>query len=74
MAKIKHRDVGAGVETAEEWMDEDLHELVLDESIDNGMLVVSNPPSGFYKVTNIYCTKVGDTYELIVNHENIPQP
>jgi hypothetical protein len=55
-------------------MDEDLHELVLDESIDNGMLVVSNPPSGFYKVTNIYCTKVGDTYELVVNHENIPQP
>ena len=68
MAKIKHIDVGEQLDSTE-WVSEDTHEV-----IGGGEIVPSNPPSGYYKVTNIYVRKIGASYKLVVQHENIPEP
>lgn len=46
MAKVRHANVGEGIETLEEWMGENLHEV-----IDGGEIIPSNPPSGYMVLT-----------------------
>ena len=69
MAKIKHINVGTGIETLEEWMNVDVHELTED-----GELIVSAPPSGFHKIYGIYAKKTGEVYQLFMVVENEPEP
>lgn len=69
MAKITHANVGTGIETLEEWMGENIH--ALDEG---GDIVVSNPPSGYHKIYNIYARKIGAKYHLTIDVENEPEP
>ena len=71
MAKIIHTNVGVGIETLEEWMDEDIHELTEDG---DGNIVPSFPPSGFYKITNMYMYKVGAKFMLRIFHKDTPEP
>lgn len=68
MAKIIHTNPGVGIETAEEWMGEDMHEL--DE---DGELIVTNPPSGYYKVYGIYMTKIEEKYFPVFVHSDTPE-
>lgn len=68
MVKVRHIDVGEGIETLEEWMDESLHEL-----IEGGKIVESNPPSTFHKIYNIYAKKVGVKYQLVMVVESDPE-
>jgi len=69
MAKIKHINVGTGIETLEEWMGESIHELTED-----GELIVSNPPSTYYKIYNIYAKKTGDKWHLMMQVDEDPEP
>ncbi len=68
MAKITHTNVGEGIETLEEWMHEDTH--ALDE---DGELIVSNPPSTYYKVYGIYMKKIGNKYCPVFVHSDTPE-
>lgn len=73
MAKIKHVDFNTIATTPQErhlsvfLVDEDFHEVV-----GGGEVIPTNPPEGRYKVTNLYCVKDGDTYKLVVEHEDAP--
>ena len=71
MADFKHKTVGTQL-TQAEFEDTVLHEI--DGLTAGGVLVISNPPSGYYKVVNLYCEKVGASYKLVVVHEDTPQP
>ena len=66
MSNIKHISVGEELNSVE-WASEDTHELV-----GGGEIVPTDPPSGYYKVTNLYCVKVGNAYKLVVEHEDTP--
>ncbi len=68
MAKIIHTNVGVGVETLEEWMGEGIHEL--DE---DGELIVSNPPSTYYKCYGLYMKKIGSKYYPVFVHSDTPE-
>ncbi len=70
MAKIRHANVGTGVETLEEWMGDDIHEI----DTDTGVLLISIPPSGFHKIYNIYAYKTGEQLHLKIDYEEIPEP
>ena len=68
---FKHKSVGTQL-TQAEFEDLELHEL---DGVQFGNIVVkSEPPSGYYKVVNIYCEKVGSIYKLVVDHETDPEP
>jgi len=69
MAKIKHANVGTGVETLGEWMGEDLHTV----DTEDGILLVSVPPSGYHKIYNLYAEKTGEKYHLKMDYEEIPE-
>lgn len=71
MAKIIHTNVGVGIETLEEWMGEDIHEVNVNN---DGVLLVSIPPSGKHKIYNIYAVKTGGKYHLEMDVENTPEP
>ena len=68
---FKHKSVG-GELTQAEFEGLDLHEL--DGVLFGNIVIVSKPPSGYYKVVNLYCEKVGATYQLVVEHEDVPEP
>jgi len=68
MAKIVHTNVGTGIETLDEWMGQDIHELA-----EGGKIVISEPPSGFHKIYNIYAKKTGDIYHLMMVVETEPE-
>jgi len=36
--------------------------------------VTSRPPSGSYRVYNIYLNKVGENYLIVMDHEDVPEP
>ena len=61
MSKIVHTNVGEGIETLEEYMSEDMHELT-----EEGELILSAPPSGYHKIYGIYAKKVGAKYHLVM--------
>ena len=65
--KIVHTNVGTGIETLTEWMG-DIHELT-----EGGDIIISNPPSGFHKIYNIYAKKIGDKYHLMVDVNTEPE-
>lgn len=67
--KIVHANVGTGIETLEEWMHEDTHELA-----EGGILIVSEPPTGFHKVYGIYAKKTGENYHFVMVVETEPEP
>ena len=68
---FKHRSVGTQL-TQAEFEELDLHEL---DGVQFGNIVVkSEPPSGYYKVVNLYVEKVGAVYKLVVQHEDTPEP
>lgn len=69
MAKIVHTNVGVGIETLAEWMNESIH--ALDE---DGEIVVSAPPSGSHKIYGIYALKTGEAYHLVMVLEDTPEP
>lgn len=69
MAKIIHENVGVGLETLAEWMSTDTHKLT-----EGGVLIVSEPPSGFHKIYNIYANKVGAKYHLVISVNTEPEP
>ena len=68
MAKIIHTNVGEGIETIEEWIGEEIHEL--DEP---GELVVTYPPSGYYKCYGVYMKKIGSKFYPVFVHEDTPE-
>ena len=70
MAKIivKHKDIGEEL-SQEEYVWAEAHELPGDS-----ILLVSEPPSGKYKIYNIYMQKIGAKYHPIFEIENIPEP
>ena len=68
MGVIRHTDVGLGV-TKVEYHDEDAHELPEDT-----ILIVSEPPSTYHKIYNLYAIKTGDKYHLQMDVEEIPEP
>ena len=68
MAKVIHTNVGEGLETLAEWMGEGIH--TLDE---DGELIVSNPPSGYYKVYGIYLRKVGEKFFPVFVYSDTPE-
>ena len=57
---VKHINVGVGLETLEEWMGEDIHELPTDT-----VLVISKPPDGFTQVKTIYLKEIEQELYLI---------
>lgn len=67
MAKIKHIDVGEELDSVE-WVSPDTHEVV-----EGGKLIVSEPPSTFHKIYNLYAKKVGSTYQLVMVLESEPE-
>jgi hypothetical protein len=66
MAKIKHIDTGTQCEKTE-FEDENLHEVLEDG---DGVLLISSPPTGYYKVTNIYYDYEND--EQVVIRQDTP--
>ena len=68
MAKITHTNVGTGIEHLAEWMGDDIH--ALDEA---GELIVTNPPSGFYKCYGVYMTKIGNKFHPVFVHSDTPE-
>lgn len=68
MAKIIHTNVGTGIENLEEWMGEEIH--ALDE---DGELIVSNPPSTYYKVYGVYMKKIGNSFHPVFVHSDTPE-
>ncbi len=67
--KIRHGDVGQGLESVAEWQGDDLHEV-----IGGGDIIISNPPSTFHKIYNLYAKKVGATYHLMMEVESVSEP
>lgn len=67
MARIKHVDVGEEL-YATEWVSPDAHEV-----IEGGKLIVSEPPSTFHKIYNLYARKTGNTYQLVMVLESEPE-
>lgn len=65
---VKHKDIGETLYKEEYHWDE-AHELPGDS-----VLLVSEPPSGFHKIYNIYAKKVGTKYHWIMEVETISQP
>jgi hypothetical protein len=68
--KVKHISVGTEIKDDAEWTKEDLHTLEVEE----GAVIVSNPPSGGYKIFNMWLEKVGSKYKIMFDIENIPIP
>ena len=68
MVKVVHTNVGTGIETLQEFMGEDMHELS-----EEGELLVSDPPSGYYKVYGIYMKKIGDRFYPVFVHNDTPE-
>lgn len=68
MAKVIHTNVGTGIEHLEEWMGEGIHSL--DE---DGEIVVTAPPSGYYKCYGVYMTKVGNKFYPVFVHDDTPE-
>ena len=69
MAKIKHKSTGIECDSGE-FHGVELHEV----SEGDGGLLISNPPSGFHRVYNIYLQKTGGKYHPIFIVEDIPEP
>lgn len=68
---FKHKSVGTQL-TQAEFEGVDLHEL---DGVQFGTIVLkSKPPSGYYKVVNLYVEKVGANYKLKVEYEDTPEP
>ena len=65
---VKHKDVGDDLYKSE-YLAEEAHEIP-DETI----LIVSEPPSGYYKIYNIYAQKIGAKYHIVTEQENVPEP
>jgi len=65
---VKHKDIGDKLYQEEYHWDE-AHELP-----SSSILLVSEPPSGFHKIYNIYANKVGSKYHWIMEVETIPEP
>ena len=69
---VKHKDaaptVGEEVDSVE-WASEEIHELPTDS-----ILVVSKPPSTYYKVYGIYMRKTGNKYQPVFIVESEPVP
>jgi len=65
---VKHKDIGETLYKEEYHWDE-AHELP-----DSSILLVSEPPSGKYKIYNIYLQKIGSKYHPIFEYESIPEP
>ncbi len=61
---IKHKTVGEQIDDEAEWMAGDLHQLADNDDNEGETIVISNPPSGYYRVLNLYAHKVGSTYKL----------
>ena len=70
MSKIIHTNVGVGIETLEEFTAEEMHELIESE---DGNILVSIPPVGCYKITNLYCEKIGESYHFVYRHLDTPE-
>ena len=70
MAIIKHIIVGEQLDSGE-WVSEDTHEVVAGTE---GILLISNPPSGCYKIYNVYAEKFGAVYKFVFEHSDIPEP
>lgn len=68
---FKHKTVGTQLEQAE-FKDVELH--VLDGVKFGDIIIKSEPPSGYYKVVNLYVEKVGANYKLKVEYEDTPEP
>jgi len=68
MAKVHHVSTGIGIKTDEEWVAE-VHQI----EENDGILLVSNPPSGFHKIYNLYAVKTGNVYHLQMDVEDIPK-
>ena len=58
--KVKHISVGTDIKDDAEWTGENLHTLEMED----GAVLVSNPPQGGHKVYNIWAVKVGSKYHL----------
>jgi hypothetical protein len=68
---FKHKTVGTEL-TQTEFEAVDLHEL---DGVKFGDIILkSEPPSGYYKVVNLYVEKVGESYKLKVEYEDTPIP
>ena len=65
---VKHKDVAEKI-YKEDYLWEELHELPSDS-----VVVVSEPPSGYYKIYNIYAQKIGTKYHIVTEQENVPEP
>ena len=68
MAKIRHIAIGEELDSSE-WVREDIHELT-----EVGELVVSAPPSTFYKIYGMYTRETGDELTLMLEIDTDPNP
>ena len=68
---FKHKSVGTQL-TQEEFEGVELHEL---DGVQFGTIVLKSvPPSGKYKIFNMYMEKVGSIYKLYIEHSDVPEP
>ena len=73
MAKIKHVAIDTIAATPQErHLSTVLQHETLHEVVGGGEIIPTSPPSGRYRVTNLYCVKEGELYKLVVEHEDIP--
>jgi hypothetical protein len=70
--EFKHgKDTGVQLDKIEFEESTDMHMV---DGINFGdVVVISNPPSGYYKIFNIYMAKVGAIYQLYIDHSDIPE-
>ena len=66
--KVKHNSVGTEIQDDAEWTDENLHVL----EIEPGAVLVSEPPSGFHRITNIYYDPDSDEHVVVRDDQKIP--
>ncbi len=65
---VKHKDIG-GTLYKEEYHWDEAHELSTET-----ILLVSEPPPGYYKIYNIFAQKIGSKYHIVTEQENVPEP
>lgn len=70
MAGVKHKSIGHKL-YRDYFEGLDLHEI--DGKPMGDVILISNPPAGFYKVVNIYCNKADGKYKLVIEHTDEPE-
>ena len=71
---IVHTSTGEGIANDTEWQAQDVHILAENEEIEGETIIVSNPPSGKYRILNIYMRKLGESYHPVYIIDDVPIP